>query len=73
MIHATPIISRTNLVYITFIIYIFFVNLCKTFLNFEFYKSVLEMFEITKNVGNFCGEESFFAIKIVFDFFFGVF
>ena len=27
------------------------------------------MFEITKNVGNFCGEESFFAIKIVFDFF----
>ena len=31
------------------------------------------MFEITKNVGNFCGEESFFAIKIVFDFFFGVF
>lgn len=28
------------------------------------------MFEITKNVGNFCGEESFFAIKIVFDFFF---
>lgn len=30
------------------------------------------MFEITKNVGYFCVQESFFAIKLVSDFFWSV-
>ena len=40
------------------------------FLNILFYGLVLEMLQNSKNVGNFYGDEKFFVIKNVFEFYF---
>ena len=48
------------------IIYFFLVIVYKKILKFQFYESVIKILENTKNVGYFCGDQNFFAIKTFF-------